>query len=221
MSNSHESYVHALRFDWLTSLYNPLVRWTCRETAFKVALILQAKITPGHKVLDLGSGTGTLAMAIVENNPAVEMVGLDGDEKIIDIAKSKAAEKGLEITFDHGMSNELPYEDGSFDRVISSFLFHHLEREDKKRTLGEVLRVLKPSGELHIADWGKPSNILLRGAFLVVQLLDGFQTTADSVEGSLPSFIDEAGFEGTSETRRFVTMLGSICLYKASKLRAE
>jgi ubiquinone/menaquinone biosynthesis C-methylase UbiE len=215
MSNSHESYVHALRYDWLTSLYDPLVRWTCRETAFKRTLILQAKIAPGHRVLDLGSGTGTLAMAIVENDPAAEMVGLDGDEKIIEIAKSKAAEKGLGITFDHAMSYDLPYDDDGFDRVLSSFLFHHLDIEDKKRTLAEVLRVLKPGGELHIADWGKPSNMLLRGAFLVVQLLDGFETTADSVTGSLPSFIDGAGFESTTETRRFVTMLGSICLYKA------
>jgi ubiquinone/menaquinone biosynthesis C-methylase UbiE len=216
-SSSHESYVHALRYDWLTSLYDPLVRWTCRESAFKQALVRQAGVTPGHKVLDLGSGTGTLTTALKEACPAAEVEGLDGDEKIIEIARSKASEKGLDIGFVHGMSDELPYADDSFDRILSSFLFHHLSTAGKHATLREALRVLKPEGELHIADWGKPSNPLLRGAFFIVQLLDGFSTTSDSVKGLLPSYITAAGFNRVTEHRRFATMLGSIYLISATK----
>lgn len=217
MSESHEAYVHALRYGWLTSLYDPVVRWTCRETAFKRALIRQAGISPGHRVLDLGSGTGTLATAAKAACPAAEITGLDGDEKIIAVARSKASERGLEVAFVHGMSFELPFPDHHFDRVVSSFLFHHLSREHKLATLREVLRVLKDGGELHVADWGKPSNPLLRGAFLIVQLLDGFRTTSDNVQGELPSFIAASRFHRVVETRRFTTMLGSICLIAASK----
>jgi ubiquinone/menaquinone biosynthesis C-methylase UbiE len=216
-SSSHESYVHALRYDWLTSLYDPIVRWTCRESAFKKALVQQAGISPGHKVLDLGSGTGTLTAALKEACPSAEVIGLDGDEKIIEIARSKASERRLDITFVHGISYDLPYPDDHFDRILSSFLFHHLSTEHKMATLREALRVLKPGGELHVADWGKPSNPLLRTAFLIVQLLDGFQTTSDNVKGLLPSIISTAAFDRVTEKRRFATMLGSIYLIFATK----
>jgi ubiquinone/menaquinone biosynthesis C-methylase UbiE len=84
------------------------------------------------------------------------------------------------------MAFELPYPDASFDRVISSLLFHHLTRENKERTLREVFRVLRPGEELHVADWGKAQNWPMRVAFLLVQMLDGFETTADNVNGLLP-----------------------------------
>ncbi len=81
----------------------------------------------------------------------------------------------------------------------------------------EVHRVLKPSGELHIADWGKQPNLLLRSAFLVVQALDGFETTTDNIKGLLPDFMTRAGFENVAETRRVYTSLGSVSLYRATR----
>ena len=97
-----------------------------------------------------------------------------------------------------------------------NYLFHHLNNEDKLRTLEEVYRILKMGGELHIADWGKPQNFLMRGAFLVVQLLDGFETTGDSVQGKLPQYMGQTGFEKVEETKQFATLFGTMCLYRGS-----
>jgi len=99
-------------------------------------------------------------------------------------------------------------------------LFHHLIRNDKGRTMREAWRVLRPGGELHIADWGKPQNGVMRAAFLLVQLLDGFETTRDNVNGLLPEFFLEAGFENVRQTGSYLTVFGTLCLYGARKAKS-
>jgi ubiquinone/menaquinone biosynthesis C-methylase UbiE len=210
-------YSHALRFEIFTSLYDPVVAWTCREKTFKRSLIGQAGFASGQRVLDLGCGTCTLTLMILEAYPGLDITGLDGDERVLSIASKKASRKGVGLKLDLGLSCEMPYEDDSMDRVVSSYLFHHLTPENKRRTLAEVLRVLKPRGELHIADWGKPPNFLLRLGFFVVQLLDGFKTTTDSVQGMLPTYMDEAGYDAVETTRHIPTPLGSVFLYRGAK----
>ena len=88
--------------------------------------------------------------------------GIDGDAKVLQIAESKAKKSGAEIKFEKGLSFALFYLDEFFDRVVSSLFFHHLTQENKLKTFREVLHVLKPNGELHIADWGLPSKGLIR-----------------------------------------------------------
>src|SRR4051794_23071322 len=110
-------YVPAMRFDFLTRFYDPVVRLTSREKAFKTRLLDQASITSGMDVLDLGCGTGTLALMIAERERGARVHGIDGDPSVLERAKGKAAAMGLEVGFDHGFSYDLPYADGSFDRV--------------------------------------------------------------------------------------------------------
>ncbi len=153
MENRNSEYVPALSYDRLTSIYDPVVRLTTREREFKSALVRQAGISAGQRVLDVGCGTGTLAVAAKLAAPFAEIIGLDGDSAILKQAKAKAERAGVAIQFDEGMSFALPYADASFDRALSSLFFHHLTRENKLKTLAEVHRTLKPGGELHIADW--------------------------------------------------------------------
>jgi ubiquinone/menaquinone biosynthesis C-methylase UbiE len=218
MSEDRDTYIPALRYEWLTGFYDTVMDKLMRETTFKQALVRQAQITSGHRVLDLGCGTATLTLMIKQTHPETEATGLDGDPKALEIARKKIAKSGLAITLDKGMSFALPYPDNSFDRVFSSLLFHHLTRGDKVRTLKEVHRVLLPGGELHVADWGKAGNPLMRLAFFLVQLLDGFKTTQDNVNGLLLDFFSTAGFQDVRETARYATIFGTIALYQARKL---
>ncbi len=215
MSETKKDYVPALSYDFLTPVYDPLIKLGLRETAFKTALMNQANILPGQRVLDLACGTGTLTVMTKKAYPQVEVIGLDGDRKILEIARSKAGRENVAVRFDEGFSIELPYGDGFFDRVISSLFFHHIKREDKRRTLREVRRVLAPGGELHVADWGKPDGLLMKLAQQPVVWLDG-ATTRDSFQGKLPEFIEEAEFADVIETAKFNTIGGTIRLYKAA-----
>jgi len=210
-------YIAPLKYNWLTSFYDPLLRWTMPEDKFKRQLMEQAKIAPGHRVLDLGCGTAKLTILIKRRHPEAEVIGLDGDEKILTLAKNKIMAAGLDIHLQKGLSYQLDFPDNFFDRVLASLLFHHLTSEHKQRTLAEIHRVLKPGGELHIADWGKAQNLWMRSAFFLVQLLDGFATTSEHVQGKLLDYLRRTGFEAVSERQHFTTIFGTLTLYSAKK----
>lgn len=207
----------ALGFHMLTPLYDRVVAMTTRERTFKRALLDQAAIEPGQHVLDVGCGTGTLAIAAQRRRPGVQVSGLDADPTVLAIAARKARDAGADIAFALGRSSSLPYADERFDRVLSSLFFHHLSWGDKLLTAREMHRVLRPSGELHVADWGRAGGLASRTAFLAVQLLDGFDTTSDNVAGLLPVLFGSAGFRQVEETRRFPTAFGIVSLYRAVK----
>jgi len=216
MPGKDEHYIPALSYDRLTFLYDPVVRLTTREAAFKAALLSQAQIQPGQRVLDLACGTATLTIAIKQAHPQATVIGIDGDPAILRQARAKAQRHDVEIQLDQGMSYELPYTDESFDHVLSSLFFHHLTRENKLRTFTEVRRVLKPGGEFQVADWGVPQNVLMKLASQGIVLLDG-ATTKDNFAGQLPEFIRRSGFEAVEETQHFNSLFGTIRLHKARK----
>lgn len=210
-------YVPALGFHWLTPYYDAVVGLTTRERTFKQALISQARIEPGHRVLDLASGTGTLAIWIKQQHPLANVTGVDGDAAILSIAARKAQRANAIVQFDHALSYSLPYPSEHFDRVISSLFFHHLSWENKQRTAQELFRVLRPGAELHVADWGRASNFVMRGLFLLIQALDGFENTQDNVSGRLLTLFEQAGFVAVAEQKTFATMYGTLALYRAVK----
>jgi ubiquinone/menaquinone biosynthesis C-methylase UbiE len=185
-----------------------------REAVFKPRLVEQAHIQPGHRVLDLGCGTATLTLLIKQTHPDAQVFGLDGDLKILEIARSKVRKAGLGIAFDHGMAFDLPYQDHSFERVVVSLVLHHLARENKIRTLKEVLRILKPGGELHVADFGKPQNGLM---YLISLILRHFEEVSDNIKGLLPQMLREVGFDQVEESARYMTVFGTLSLYRARK----
>ena len=217
MPTESRGYLPALRFRALTGLYDPVVRLTSREERFKELLVEQAAPAAGQRVLDLGCGTGTLAIQVKQREPGAEVAGLDADPEMLAQARTKAEEAGVELELTEGFSTELPYEDGSFDRVLSTLFFHHLDPEPKRVTAREIARVLRPGGELHVADWGKPSDPAMAVAILGIRLLDGFENTADNVHGELPRIFEEAGLEHAEQTNRLRTVLGTLALYRAER----
>ncbi len=218
MSERDETYVPALRYRWLTRFYDPVVALTTREQVFRKKLLGLITCTAGDRVLDLACGTGTLARMIKNENPATTVHGLDGDPDILELARRKSQHENLDICFDEGMSFSMPYPDNSFNQVVSSLFFHHLTATNKRRTLAEVLRVLKTSGRFLVCDWGKPANPVLRLTFCLVRVLDGFEVTRDNAQGRLPGFISDAGFKHVTVAGRVSTMLGTLDLITATRI---
>ncbi len=213
MNQPSDQFIPALGSDLLTPLYDPLL-WLMREKRFKGDLIEQAKITNGNRVLDVGCGTGTLAIMIKRIHPDAEVMGIDADSKILGIARAKAAKAGIKVTLDQGMADQLPYADSSFDRVLSSLFLHHLSTENKRRTLREVFRVLRSHGRFVVVDFGLPRTLYSR---LLARLTARSEEVAVNVQGLLPEMFREAGFEKVAETKQFMTVAGALSFYEGTK----
>ena len=212
-----KDFIPALRYNWLTKLYDPIVQYSMPEQKFKKALIAQANIMERAQVLDFGCGSLTLSLMVKKTRPSAYIRAVDVDDKILKIAAEKLRMEKQELFIKKYEGRVLPYNPNSFDRVISSLVFHHLDKAQKMNSLYEIFRVLKPGGELHIADWGKAKNGLMRAAFYSIQLLDGFETTKDNVKGLLLTYLSQAGFKEVQITQEFQTLFGTLALYKATK----
>lgn len=212
------TYIPALKYNWLTKFYDFLIQAFLKERSWKTFLIHSFFNKNPQSILDIGTGTATLSIMMKKAHPQANIVGLDGDEKILAIARSKVEQQKLNIGLIKGMSYQLPFPDNHFDVITSSLMLHHLRDEDKLRTFKEVLRVLKAGGEFCIADWGKPDTVTSRLLFYWVQFLDGFETTTSNVKGLLPKFLSTSGFATVNELKKYKTIGGSISIYKARKV---
>ncbi len=218
--NKQERYIPALGFNFLTYLFDPLLALTMPERKFKKALIDQAAIefNPNLSILDFGCGTATLTIMAKEACKRNHVCGVDVDPKVLAIARRKVQRSKLQIEISQYNGKTLPYQSNTFDLVLSSLVFHHLSSHQKGKVLQEIFRVLKTGGQLHIADWGKAQNALMRRAFYLVQFLDGFDNTTDHVKGLLPLYIENAGFCSVEGTSHYATLFGTLSLYRAKKM---
>lgn len=214
-AGSETAYVHALRFRRLNALYDSLLAAVLKEEPFKARLVAQAALEPGHRVLDLGCGTATLTMMLKRACPDAEVVGIDGDPQTLEIARRKVARAGINVELRLGRAESPSLPAASFDRIVSSLVFHHLTTEQKRATFAALRALLRPNGELHVMDWGVPHDLWMRAAYLPVQLLDGFATTSDNVNGRLMPMMRDAGFDDVEETHRERTLLGTLSLHRA------
>jgi ubiquinone/menaquinone biosynthesis C-methylase UbiE len=219
MSSNERDFMPALRFSSLTRLFDPVIAIYGREREFKRRVLRAAELKPGERVLDLGCGTGTLALMARETEPGIEIEGLDADPEILATARSKAERAGESIRFVQGMSTELPYGDGELDVVLSTLFFHHLRDADKGATASEIRRVLKPGGRVIVGDVGRPQDLLMRVAVAAtVQLLDGRETTQSNVDGALPRVFESCGFGDVAVVDRMRTPVGTLETVAASDI---
>ena len=206
------TYFPAAGHDWFLPFYDPLLK-LLGATAAQRELLEQAVLQPGQRVLDIGCGTGSLAILIKPFHPEVEVLGLDPDPNALARGRRKAERAGFTVQFDRGFSDELPYPDASFDRVFSSFMFHHLRSNEKKKTLHEVRRVLRPGSSVHLLDFGGPNS--RRDGFLA-RTLHPTSGLKENFEGRIVTLMREAGFADPKEVSHRAMIFGRVAYYRAS-----
>jgi ubiquinone/menaquinone biosynthesis C-methylase UbiE len=125
-----------------------------RERDFRAKILRPANLLPGEQVLDIGCGTGTTAIAarqLVGSSGSV--IGLDASPEMLARARKKAERVGLDIDFEKGLAEALPFPDARFDVVLSTMMLHHLPAGLRRKCALEVHRVLKPGGRVLAVDF--------------------------------------------------------------------
>ena len=157
------------------------------DRAFREQLIGLAHLAPGESVLDIGCGTGTLAIVAKRQVGATGKVfGIDPSPEMIARAKSKAAKAGIDVSFETAVAEAMPFPDTRFDVVLSTLMLHHLPRTLRQQCMREVHRVLKPHGRVLIVDFGAPQP--------KSGLLAHFHRHGHVGRQEIVALLDEAGF---------------------------
>jgi len=155
------------------------------------------RLEGGERVLDVGCGTGTLTRLIARNlasGKGGRAIGLDAATKMIAVAKRKAT--GIDnIEFDAAIAECLPYPDQSFDRILSTFFFHHIDAKLKRLTLSELWRVLRPGGLGVIVDVDTPSNFFGYICAWSGYLLFKQDEIKENIRGELRAALDDSDFK--------------------------
>lgn len=182
-----------LVLNWWGWIYDLIARCGMRfilggsEQALRLMTADLAQLQPGEAVLDVGCGTGTLALVAKERVGATGRVtGIDPSAQLLARARRKATRRSLEINFQPGVIEQLPFPDQSFDVVLSTLMMHHLPDDLKRQGLAEIARVLKPGGRLLVVDARRPEEHHDRPARPVGPWNSGIQDQ--------PALMKEAGF---------------------------
>ena len=210
-----DRYVPAAGRAVFTPVYDAVNAVAMRQSRWRPLLVKRAR--GAGRILDLGCGTGAMSIALAQELPDATVIGIDGDPEVLERARAKAAAAGVELELHESLADALPLADASVDCVVSTLVFHHLPATVKRAALAEVARVLTPGGKLVICDVGRAQDPVMRAAFLVVQLLDGFATTGENAAGRLPEIVAEAGFGRVEILDRVRTGAGTLEVIEASK----
>jgi ubiquinone/menaquinone biosynthesis C-methylase UbiE len=213
-----ESYTPALGRSALTPLYDLAIALLTREGRWRRAFVSQIAPSPGESILDVGCGTGSLALLLKRAEPLATITSIDPDRQVLDQARTKAQRAALEINFAQGFArNSATIAKDGATKAVSSLVFHQVPLDEKRAGVAAMYAGLKPGGELHIADYGLQRTPLMRALFKQVQRLDGFENTTPNARGILPELIREVGFVDIEERQVIPTPTGSISLYFGRK----
>src|SRR3989338_1248981 len=184
---NRKDHIKPLTIGFLTPIYDSVIKIFAFEKFYQKI----ASQIPSDKVihiLEIGTGTANLAIAIKKRSPKAKILGIDPDEKILKIAKEKIKKEKLDIKLVKALAQKLPFKKQSFDYVVSSFTIHHIPSHLKNQAFYEMHRVLKSKGTILIIDVGEPKNLFAKIAGTVFSLVEA---VGSNLRGFIPKALKE------------------------------
>lgn len=209
-----EDFTPALGRRELTFLYDASIRLLTRERTWRRLLLDQLQPRPGDRILDVGCGTGTLAIMIKQAEPRAEVFALDPDSRVIEIARRKAAQAGVELVLRRGYARDAAGLGPSFDKAVASLVFHQVPLAEKEAGIAAMARAVGPGGELHIADYATQPSFASRQLFRIVQALDGVENTQANADGALERLLGRLAGAPAAPRAVVPTLTGTISLFR-------
>lgn len=217
-------FLPAAARDWLLPLYDPLTRLAGVRRRHDRVVDLAA-ISAGQSVLDVGCGTGNLALAVLRAVPGAQITGLDPDPKALRTAARKLTRARASATLVRGYADHLPAPDRSLDHVVSALALHHID--DRESFAAEAFRVLAPGGRVTILDFagdpGDDADHRHGGSHDGHRHHHGLgrrgiqQRSHANAGGALATLLSAAGFADAREVAHEDSWFGSLTYVQASR----
>jgi ubiquinone/menaquinone biosynthesis C-methylase UbiE len=205
-------YIPGFGIDALLPFYDLLTRVLAMGSVYD-ALVAQAELGDGLRVLEIGCGTGNVTVRARQAAPGADVTGSDPDPLALARAQRKA--RGMTgIRFERAYAQELPFADGEFDRVLSSMMLHHLDDEVKAGAAVEIHRVLRPGGRLHIVDIGGRTTA---HHGLAARWMKDSPHAAGNLGDAIPRLLTDAGFDCAEVGTRRNRFIGQLTFYRATR----
>lgn len=185
-----------------------------RERRFREAILELAGLTTGERVVDVGCGTGTLAIGVKQRVGDAGMVhGIDASDQMVALARKKAETRGVAVDFQVASAQGLPFEDTTFDIVLCTMVMHHLRHDQRGQAVAEMYRVLRPGGRLLVVDLAAEGGLLAR--LNPIALLHRGRALNSAQEAE--ALIDEGGFTDITAGKIPVRNLGFVLARKPAQ----
>jgi ubiquinone/menaquinone biosynthesis C-methylase UbiE len=148
VSDRGDVFVRARAYDWLSKV----CAFGTSARVYRRAVVQQLAAAKPQRVLDIGTGTGAMAIAVKQAVPAAEVHGVDPSDEMLDAARLNGVRAGSVVHFRSGWAQDLPFADAEFDAVTLAAVLHHIPVEQRGAVLSEARRVLRPGGHALIVE---------------------------------------------------------------------
>ena len=202
------------------SVYDRLLAILTRERTWRTGLLEIVSPKPGDRILDVGCGTGTFAIMLKQVEPNATIVGLDPDPEARSIAAMKATTAGVDVEWEAGFARDAS-KFGSFDKVVSSLVFHQVPVAEKRAGLEAMFAAVCSGGLVSIADYARQSRWLMRQAFRIIQATDGRDDTQPNADGFLEEALSRLCGRTVTADTTIDTPTGTISIFGVRVHRSE